>query len=174
MKSAVDPFFENFSRLLTSSFPENERRPMSSLKDIMEKEDRACCNVVLMDEVFVGMLLYWNFIDFVYVEYIAVDPDIRGGGLGARILSLLKETAGVPLVLEVEPPHNDLARRRIGFYERNGFVLLDEPYFQPSYGMLPGLELKLMSSGKLRRNIPSVISVIHENVYGVKGKENEA
>ena len=56
-----------------------------------------------------------DFADFVYVEYLAVDPDIRGGGIGARILSQLRDGVRKPVVLEVEPPFNELAKRRIQF-----------------------------------------------------------
>ena len=34
----------------------------------------------------------------------------------------------------MEPPETELTRRRIGFYERNGFVLNDYDYVQPSLG----------------------------------------
>lgn len=166
--STSDSLFERFSELFQSSFPVNERRPLESLKKIISDEHDVYCDAVLKDIVFVGLLVYWDFSDFVYVEYLAVNPDIRGGGIGARILSQLKDCVRRPVVLEVEPPLNELAKRRIGFYERNGFVLLDNEYFQPSYGLMPGLELKLMSSGKLMLDIPEVIDIIHRRVYGVK------
>lgn len=37
-------------------------------------------------------------------------------------------------MLEVEPPETDTARRRIGFYERSGFVLNGYDYTQPPLG----------------------------------------
>lgn len=166
--SSEDALFGPFSELFQSSFPVNERRPLESLKKIISDESDVYCDAVLRNNVYVGLLVYWDFADFVYVEYLAVDPDIRGGGIGARILSQLRDGARKPVVLEVEPPLNELAKRRIGFYERNGFVLLDNEYFQPSYGLVPGLELKLMSSGNLALDISEVIDIIHRRVYGVK------
>lgn len=166
--STDDSLFERFSELFQSSFPVNERRPLESLRKIISAEPDVYCDAVLRDTVFVGLLVYWDFSDFVYVEYLAVNPDIRGGGIGARVLSQLKDFVRRSVVLEVEPPLNELAKRRIGFYERNGFVLLENEYFQPSYGLVPGLELKLMSSGKLMLDIPRVIDIIHSRVYGVK------
>lgn len=168
--SSDDPLFERFSELFQSSFPVNERRPLESLKKIISDESDIYCDAVLRNNVFVGLLVYWDFTDFVYIEYLAVNPDIRGGGIGARVLSQLKDVVRKPVVLEVEPPLNELAKRRIGFYERNGFVLWDNEYFQPSYGLVPGLELKLMSSGKLALDISEAVDVIHCRVYGVKKK----
>ena len=37
------------------------------------------------------------------------------------------------IVLEAEEPTDDITRRRIGFYQRQGFVLQDVPYQQPPY-----------------------------------------
>ena len=119
--SSEDALFGQFSELFQSSFPVNERRPLESLKKIISDESDVYCDAVLRNNVYVGLLVYWDFADFVYVEYLAVDPDIRGGGIGARILSQLRDGVRKPVVLEVEPPFNELAKRRIGFYERNGF-----------------------------------------------------
>ena len=51
-----------------------------------------------------------------------------------------------PMLLEVEPPEGDMQRRRIGFYERNGFCLHAYPYQMPClHGDGPALPLLLMS-----------------------------
>ena len=50
--------------------------------------------------------------------------------LMTRVDALLEEK-NRPMVLEVEVPEDDLARRRIGFYERHGLVYNDYPYLQP-------------------------------------------
>ena len=50
------------------------------------------------------------------------------------MLKAFLERFGKPFFIEVEPPEDELTRRRIGFYERNGFVLNDYDYVQPSLG----------------------------------------
>ena len=58
-----------------------------------------------------------------------------------------------------------MAPRRIGFYRRNGFRLLEADYIQPPYAEdLPSLPLKLMSRGELP-DIDRVISTLHQRVY---------
>ncbi len=66
-------------------------------------------------------------IPLVLLDYLGVTASRRNGGLGARMLTLLKEQ-GRPLVMESELPvdgspeeENTIRRRRIAFYERNGF-----------------------------------------------------
>ena len=43
----------------------------------------------------------------------------------------MMERAGGRMCLEVELPDTETAKRRIGFYERNGFFLNRYPYEQP-------------------------------------------
>ena len=36
-------------------------------------------------------------------------------------------------ILEIDPPEDEISRRRRGFYERNGFVYNEYDYIHPSY-----------------------------------------
>ena len=65
------------------------------------------------------------------MDNFAVNREYRNGGIGAEVLHRLHELMDKQLCLEVEPPENELARRRIGFYCRNGFVLNEYHYIQP-------------------------------------------
>ncbi len=67
-----------------------------------------------------------------YLEHLAVDPGLRNEKFGSRILERLA-SGGQPVVLEIEPPEDELTRRRCGFYRRNGFVANEHPYLHPSY-----------------------------------------
>ena len=64
------------------------------------------------------------------LEYLGVLRGKRNGGLGTHILPLLAQRYG-QLFGEAEAPdaddeaENDLRRRRVAFYERNGFRVLD-------------------------------------------------
>jgi len=79
----------------------------------------------------IGFLASWELGSFRYIENIAVSPDIRGGGIGKRLMDRFLSLSDTPVVLEVEPPENELQQRRIGFYERLGFHLEDHMYMQP-------------------------------------------
>ena len=62
----------------------------------------------------------WEGEGFYYVEHFAVRPDLRGQRLGGRALEQLI-ARGKPVVLEIDPPEDQVSRRRQGFYERCGF-----------------------------------------------------
>ncbi len=77
-----------------------------------------------------------------------MSPACRGVGIGGRLLDELIATVNKPIVLEVEPPEDALTCRRVGFYQRHGFLFTDYPYIQPP--MEPGkptVPLKLMIAG---------------------------
>ena len=73
---------------------------------------------IVRDGELAGMISYWNFGTFVYVEHFAIDPSLRGGGTGSEVLAELRRSLGRPVVLEVERPadSNPMAARRIGAF----------------------------------------------------------
>jgi ribosomal protein S18 acetylase RimI-like enzyme len=104
------------------------------------------------------------------VEYLAVKEKLRGDGIGTRVMrEFLSRMADVPVVLEVELPVCQLTRRRVGFYERLGLRLMPDFYVQPSYGVVPGLEMKLMvfaPCGMGGMAIGDMARVMRKEVYG--------
>lgn len=92
---------------------------------------------------------------------------MRGSGIGAEILRLLA-AEGPPLLLEVEHPKGpgSIEQRRIEFYRRNGFRLLDYDYVQPPYAPgLPSVPLLLMSTDPALD--PALAArTLHREVYG--------
>ena len=93
-----------------------------------------------------GLLMLWNLEGMVFLENFAVSPSLRGQGMGAKMLEYVWDRWNKPMLLEVEPPEGQMQRRRIGFYERNGFYLNHYPYQMPClHGDGPRLPLLLMS-----------------------------
>lgn len=160
--------YKYVEQLLVASFPEAERRPLDDWRAYTDHEPRFHNNAVLDDGQPVGLMTYWDFDRFGYAEHFAIDPARRNGGLGQRVMQHLCQQWGRPFVLEVEMPDNDLARRRIGFYQRQGLVLWDALYQQPPYrpgdGFLP---MRLMAHGDLQctRDYEHVRSTIYREVY---------
>ena len=70
------------------------------------------------------------------------------------------------IVLEVEPPYDEMKRRRIAFYERQGFCQNDYPYVQPPYREgETGVELILMSLPSPLSDCGECIKEMYEKVY---------
>lgn len=68
------------------------------------------------------VMLYVDFPEFSFVDYVFVSQAARGQGLGAKLLGRLK-ALGKPILLEVEPldyEDSDTVKRA-RFYEREGF-----------------------------------------------------
>ncbi len=120
-----------FITLYESAFPANERRPTA--QELALDDPRFEMRTICHEDNFAGFITLWHFADFVYVEHFATLPELRGHGLGSRTLQTLRHESPKPIVLEVELPDNDTARRRIAFYKRMGFVEMPQAYRQPPY-----------------------------------------
>ncbi len=157
--------------LLHSAFPEDERRDDDEQRRYTLDEDKFHTLLVSLDDEPVGLLTYWQFNGYRYIEHFAVSPQKRCGGLGGRIFTTFLESSNEPAVFEVEPPEmSELAKRRIDFYRRMGLKLWDTDYLQPPYrpGGAP-LPLRLMASPTLpQEKAPEITATIHRHVYNVK------
>jgi GNAT superfamily N-acetyltransferase len=111
------------------AFAENERKPLPDIL-ALAAEGRYQLWGLFDDRGMVGYAALWlrQGVPLVLLDYLGVRAGLRNEGLGADILSRLKGK-GFPLVTESELPvagdsdgANELRRRRIGFYRRNGFT----------------------------------------------------
>lgn len=156
-------------KLLTEAFPEEERRDLPDFHTLTRCEGRFYNNVITDNDSPIGLVTYWDLERFLYIEHFAILPALRNGGYGHRVLELLKNRLRRPIVLEAEPPTEELARRRIAFYCRQGFILWQSPYLQPPYrNSDTPFPLCLMVCGNLNEatDFAYVRQTIHQTVYG--------
>ncbi len=74
-----------------------------------------------------------NFPEF-FLQIFEVFEEFRNQKFGEKILESLQEKFE-KLILETEPDSlSEIAERRLRFYERNGFSVIEKNYLQPSYG----------------------------------------
>ena len=117
---------------MTADFPKAELKPLSAMLRLL---DMGRYDPLLITEggQSLGYALLWlpEGREGALLEYLGVLRGKRNGGLGTRILALLGTRYG-QLFGEAEAPdpeappeENNLRRRRIAFYERNGFRVLD-------------------------------------------------
>lgn len=169
---------EGMKKLYLSAFPPEERRPVHLL-DHMIFSPASPVNLFLIEEENKGgspsgFMTLWQFPDGTrYIEHLATLPERRGNGLGALAISEAERITanGKPLVIEVEKPENDMASRRISFYQRCGFKLHDNfRYIQPPYSpALPAVELLLMTKGDSGEiDLAAITADLHHFVYGVE------
>lgn len=145
MKRLNITYFDEVYALMEEAFPIEERRSFENQKALLERDDYAIYGVLEQDHV-VAFIAAYVVSDVCFIEHLAVRREARGTGIGKELLqAYLKHTQGL-VVLEVEKPAVEIARRRIAFYERLGFTLFETNYAQPPlHGDLAPLPLYLMS-----------------------------
>lgn len=160
--------------LYEQAFPADERRPISDWLDFVNNHELMHTSVILAGEEqrFAGFATVWQFSSFTYIEHFAVSPQLRGGGLGSESFRrLLLLCPNQPLIIEVELPSNDVARRRIAFYERLGMHVLPYHYVQPPYSEeRSSLPMLIMASQQnvLPEEFADMRNELLRNVYGVQ------
>ncbi|MBR4855663.1 MAG: GNAT family N-acetyltransferase [Bacteroidaceae bacterium] len=163
------PFVE---QLLHEAFPESERRDDDRQRDLTENNLRFHCLLVQTELLQpVGLLTYWFFDDFVYIEHFAISEAERGKGYGSEAMKLFIEQIELPVILEAEMPHhsNDLPNRRIKFYKRLGFRVCSMQYKQPPYRCTDKwVPMKILKYGDMQ--ITRLIKdILYRQVYGFIG-----
>lgn len=114
-------------RLYCISFPREERKPFSAILDI-HRNDRGDVWYCTVGGRFAGFASTVRGGEFVLVDYLAVSPAMRDGGIGSGILGALRrQYTKRHLFLEIESvwedvPDRDARLRRKTFYLRNGFT----------------------------------------------------
>lgn len=163
--------FENVYAIMERSFPEDERRTKEEQRALL---DNPLYHLyILRDEVSLDVKAFvavWKLDMVVFVEHLAVNPQFRNGGLGSLILKELMQIYDEKICLEVEPPIEEMAKRRIGFYERNGFFLNSYDYMQPpiSEGRR-SIPLLIMTSGSevTEEEFGKIRDLLYSRVYQI-------
>ena len=154
--------FPEIYRIMQASFSDDEYRPYDEQLALFEEPEY---RIYYMPA---GFLAVWEFESFIYIEHFAVDPALRNSGTGSAMLQELVKQYQKPICLEVELPKDELTRRRIGFYERNGFVFNEYPYIQPpiSKGKSP-VPLRIMTyrSEITREEFQKMKEILYRRVY---------
>ena len=154
--------FPEIYRIMQASFSDDEYRPYDEQLALFEEPEY---RIYYMPA---GFLAVWEFESFIYIEHFAVDPALRNSGTGSAMLQELVKQYQKPICLEVDLPEDELTRRRIGFYERNGFVFNEYPYIQPpiSKGKSP-VPLRIMTykSEITREEFQKMKEILYRRVY---------
>ncbi len=159
----------NFSEIykkLENAFPYEERRDFKDY-EIYFRNNHFLPFEIIDGEKAVGFINLWAFDSFIYVEHIAIDPEIRGGGYGTKAINLVKEKYNKPIILESEAPKTKTQIKRIRFYENLGFKVNDFDYYQPSYHNADPVPLKILSYPELLTEMEyeKFLSETKTNVY---------
>lgn len=126
----------------TSFPPEEQRSEDDHVRALTDPHFHA--DGIWTDDGLAGILYFWQYGNTYYIEHLAVNPSMRGQQLGSRALAAF--CPGKRVILEIDPPVDDISVRRQHFYRRSGFVSNPHEYIHPSFGYShPAHRLVLMS-----------------------------
>lgn len=149
IKETSDPSLAFVESTYTAAFPREERRDFALVEDLLAQEKRFNLCLLSHEKQYAGFISFWQFCNFVYIEHFAVGASLHNEGWRGKALKQFTGRQTHPVILEAEPPGDLWSRRRIAFYERQGFVAYPDPYLQPPYRAgEPWIPLCLMKYGK--------------------------
>ena len=163
---------ENFSEVyerLIDAFPYEERRDEADEKKCFLKSQFNFCEITDENES-VGLIVFWVFNKFLFVEHIAINKEIRSKGYGSKTFELLKTQYNLPIILEAESPETEMQKKRIKFYENLGFKVNSYSYTQPSYHNEESVPLMVLSFPQLlsESEFEEFFKTTREIVYGIE------
>jgi GNAT superfamily N-acetyltransferase len=134
--------FEEAMKIYVESFPENERRPIATIKKMLESgESRLMVGERENEIVFMALLYPLKGTPFLLGDYLATAEDHRSTGIGRaflrHILDEMKDLQCNFFLIEIENPYlneDETKMRRLKFYKRLGMKeLMDVKYFLPPF-----------------------------------------
>lgn len=118
-------------KLYEAAFPPEERYPFLRMLLMSILNPNVDLLAYEQEGAFCGFTMTASSGKYLYINFIAVNPELRSGGIGSGILELLKERfPDQALLVDVETPavgteNYDQRLSRLSFYERNGFYDLE-------------------------------------------------
>lgn len=128
IKAEKPYLIEQVQKLYQEAFPAIERKPFELILQKCREGQMELLAIEGEEGVFCGLAITVLYKDRVLLDYFAIAPEHRGGGIGSQILQLLKtryEDKKFFLEIErsdVEAENKEQRIRRKSFYMRNGMV----------------------------------------------------
>lgn len=154
--------------LFESAFPDEERPPFGEIKK-RNTDNFHFLVATLEDDEPVGILTYWTFEEFVYIEHFAIAEELRNQGLGKAVFLNFLSQQTQQIILEVELPNTEVADHRVEFYASMGLFQNTQEYWQPSYNKKENvlkLPMLVMSKYELDDDeFDEMRQILYKNVY---------
>ena len=125
--------FREVEKLYHSAFPVEERIPFRRMALLSLLRPSVALLAYYDGDTFCGFSFTVNTRRYLYINFFAVDPTLRGKGYGSRMAALLRERYPQAAICEVKAPDTTLPThtedvQRLRFWERNGFDFMDGAY----------------------------------------------
>ena len=129
--SESEALFRPLYAMYQKSFPLHEQRlPRHQVEALADPAYHF--EAIIENGQLAGLIGYWLTEAFAYIEHFAVSPELRGRALGSGALEEFGRRHSL-VILEIDPPEDELSIRRERFYRRLGFQSNDYPHLHPAY-----------------------------------------
>lgn len=168
-------YIEICKRIYEESFPAFERWDFNYLISNQKNALYTVYSILDYNNV-IGIYVPWSFDLFIFIEYIAIDENCRGKNYGSVVLKDILNASDKTIVIEVEPEYvNDMAKKRIEWYKRFGFIMSDVEYFMPSLEDIKEnikipkfIDMKIMATKEISKEEHNNIkNTLHKEVYKI-------
>ena len=120
-----NPWYSPFRDIYDRSFPVHEQRtPLQQVQAFADP--RYHLDGWIENDRLIGLMSWWKFDSYLYIEHFAIHPEVRGKKYGSLLLQHMKEAHAERLILEIDPVTDEQSARRLRFYQHAGFS--DNPY----------------------------------------------
>lgn len=131
IKSTEDIYWGKAWKIYNNSFPLFERRTLKDQVDVMKNNNFYCTGIINYNSI-IGILFYWELDKYIYIEHFAIDKEHRGRNYGSSVLKKFEKT-NKAIILEIDPPVDEISKRRLDFYNKLGFKLNDYEHCHESF-----------------------------------------
>ena len=97
LKAVTKEDFSAVYKRLVDAFPYEERRDECDEEKCLLKKEFNFCEITDNGES-VGIIVFWLFKEFLFVEHIAINKEIRSKGYGSKTFELLKAQYNMPII----------------------------------------------------------------------------
>ena len=166
----MEEIFSKVYELMKQSFPEEEYRNYNQQKNLINNPYYKLITKINPSGELVGFIASWQMDDFSFIEHFAVNPNMRGKGIGSEMLQNFIENSPKPILLEVELPRDNITQKRISFYTRHGFSVNKFKYFQmPLRENSSPIEMHIMSFPTIleEKEFEKMKSIIYKKIYDI-------
>lgn len=144
INSKEDKYFDDAMKIYQASFPIFEQRTLKKQIEALEDE-MYYSTIICENNTLIGLIFYWKYGKYTYIEHLAISPSLRGKNYGSKILKAFCED-NKDTILEIDNPIDEISIKRLNFYSKIGFKLQDFEHIHPPYRQeYDGHNLKIMS-----------------------------
>ena len=160
-----------YDRHICRDFPADEVKPFETLENLLTKGNYRC--ILFCDESDQPAAYAYTMTlgDYTLLDYLAVEPQLRGKGIGSQVLPILTETLipkGNTMLIEAENPacaqnleDRSVRMSRVRFYKNAGMKMTE--VLEKTFGV----DYRILTGGTVRtdKEVAQGLEVLPEAVF---------